>query len=433
MIATAAPSIAVSQSSPQVEASVQPNSDASDLDEGLPRVSFKEALAQDAAHLAKMNGISQERAEAALIVGDGLTSVTGKIRALIGDREVSITKEYVPVTRLRVEISGFDEIPGLDGIVSASDSPVEILYTEKLSVQHVIKALDSATDGWKSAFPQITRTTVDDSDPGHVIVFISPGTRLAEADLRKVTPEFPLNVRLTTEIDADGPDFAHNLSRGNLRMNIQGSGDSECTSGFMATKNTTGTKVLTTAAHCANNLAYKSWSTGAVTNTDFGLQNYNAQNDSQYHYTDGKGSALFWVNGGYRDVYGVTLRTHLARGDLICAEGRNSTYDCGTVASITSTIGGSDVLCNGPCDNVYIATTGLTLNPGDSGGSVFVGNQALGLTKSKYSSGGVNYGVVNSISYVRARLDVTIRASEDGACGLYCLKCLGVMFRDTAP
>ncbi len=252
-------------------------------------------------------------------------------------------------------------------------------------------------------------TTVDDSDPGHVIAFFSPGTKLTETDLRKVAPDFPVGVRLSVEEDRDGPNFADNLSRGNLRMNIQGTGAAECTSGFMATKNNTGTKVLTTAAHCANNLAYISWAAGATpNNATFGLENYTSQNDSQYHFTDGAGTAQFWANGGYRDVYGVTLRTQLATGDLICADGRTSVYDCGTVASITSSIGGNQSLCNGPCDNVYIATTGLTLDGGDSGGSVFAGNQAIGLTKAKYTSGGAAYGVVNSISYVRARLDVKI-------------------------
>lgn len=247
---------------------------------------------------------------------------------------------------------------------------------------------------------------MDDSDSGHVIAFITPGKRLTEADLRRAAPEFPLDVRLTTEDDTEGPNFATNLSRGNLRMN--GPGSSICTSGFMATKNTTGTKVLTTAAHCNNQLAYQSWATGGSTDVRFGVQNYTSQNDAQYHFTAGIGSALFWVNGGYRDVFGVTLRTQLANGELICADGRSSTYDCGTVASIYSTLGGSQTECNGPCDNVFIATTGLTFNSGDSGGSVFAGNQAIGLTKAKYTSGGTAYGVVNSISYVRARLGVTI-------------------------
>ncbi len=192
-------------------------------------------------------------------------------------------------------------------------------------------------------------------------------------------------------------------SRGGLRLAEQGGG-LQCTSGFMGTKNSSGTKVLVTAAHCPDALRYISWASGASwTNLNFQVAADRNDVDAQTHLTAGAGTGQFWTGSSYRTVTSVTLRSNLATNDFICRFGMTSGQDCGQVISTHSTFGGFSA-CNGaPCDNVWIATN-VPTQPGDSGGPAYFVNSAIGLVKGHYGS----TGVVGSISYVRARLDVKI-------------------------
>lgn len=141
---------------------------------------------------------------------------------------------------------------------------------------------------------------------------------------------------------------------------------------------------------------------------NFGEESATSQNDSQFHFTAGSGTGQFWTGSSYGTVAGVILRSNVAVGQLICSYGRISGSSCGTIASTTSTLGGLNQCNGGPCDNVWIATNGLNLTFGDSGGPSYLGGLAMGLVKGDYTIGGVTRQVINSISYVRARLGVTL-------------------------
>lgn len=377
------------------------------LEASLPSLPEGEALTKDAAEFAKSTGKSQEAAEEALSAARDLIPFVGDIRAVIGDREVFIGKVYEPDTHLVVEVSGSDPIPGLDQIVEAAPHPILVSYVDRPGVEGMHSILRAATSTWQQHYPQITRTTVDDADHSSILIFVQDGEEYpSEPDLRALAPRIPnaINISLRHEPDGEG---AAKASRGGLRLNLQSkpSGGAKCTSGFMATRNVSGTKVLLTTGHCPDALAYRGWFPGQIdTNMNFGGEIDNAEADAQFHYTSGIGSDQFWDGAAYRSVTDVILRTHLTNGDYVCKFGRNSHYGCGFVLSIYSAFQG-DHACNfGPCDNVWLAITMDEIVGGDSGGPAFIGTSAIGFIAG-YT---LDYDVFTSISYPRARLDVTL-------------------------
>lgn len=368
-----------------------------------PVLSDTESAASDAAEFAKLHGVSQDVASRSLADGAALRQVTGQLRDLIGDREVSITKRYLPTTKLLVEISGTEPIPGVAEMADSAPSPVEITYVEMPSMEDLHQALLVSTKEWKSAFPQVLRTTIDDQDSDRVLVVIKPGTEWPSVSrLRELARDIPVNVVL--KVTEQRPEEAPSLdSRGGLRLAGQG-GPLECTSGFMATKNSTGTRVLLTAAHCGNALRYIGWgATSSWNNMTFQKAADGHRVDAQTHLTGGAGAAQIWTGSSYRTITSVTYRSQLANGDFICRYGMTSGQHCGAVQSTHSTFGGADVCNHGPCDNVWIATN-MPTSGGDSGGPAFAAGSAIGMVKGHYGS----LGVVGSMSYIRPELDVQI-------------------------
>lgn len=247
--ATAAP-VPAAQSASAIEA-LNPASDA-------PTLSAEESFTQAASHLARIENISQEKAEAALHAGIELGTAAGDLRKLIGEREVSMVLEYTPLTRLVVKISGAARIRGVDELVSSAKHAITIEYVGRPGIEELDQALRAATIGWKRAFPQVQRTTVNDDNSNEILVVVATGSSpVGEETLRELAPSIPRSIKLSIIEELEG-DGGRDFSRGGLPLNIQGDPSAaHCTSGFMATKNTSGTKVFTTAAHCGNSLMYK--------------------------------------------------------------------------------------------------------------------------------------------------------------------------------
>lgn len=189
-----------------------------DPEDDLPILTEDEALAKDAAEFARLKGTSQATAETALSAARELAPVTGELRELLGDREVSITKKYFPTTRLVVEISGKEKIPGVDEIVMSSPHPVLVSYVDKPGIEQLNQILRAATPAWEKAFPQVTRTTVDDSNPSRILVFVSADASAPDvAQLRELAPAVPASVTMSVRADreVDTP-LAHDRTPGLL-------------------------------------------------------------------------------------------------------------------------------------------------------------------------------------------------------------------------
>lgn len=161
-----------------------------------------------------------------------------------------------------------------------------------------------------------------------------------------------------------------------------------CTSGYSVfdSRNLYG---ITTAGHCAEPLSYGSISMPRV------AEWWSGARDLQWHRSE-PDDILFkpWArdneptSGGtnyYREIYAVGNRPDQVIGSLYCKYGVSTGYTCGTLQS--KSFNPADPVYNSPRNNsatfMRLNRSGSTIitRGGDSGGPVYNGHKALGLTK----------------------------------------------------
>jgi hypothetical protein len=170
-----------------------------------------------------------------------------------------------------------------------------------------------------------------------------------------------------------------------------------CTSGY-SVRDSHGLRGITTAGHCNNSLSYNATSYNA-TSLRF-IREWFGSQDLQWHTSS---SLTFrpWArdneptSGGtpyYREIYDNANRSTQPIGAFVCKYGLNTKHTCGYLNSKT-------VKPGAPYDVATYMRTGrgdgvVRSAPGDSGGPVYVGHQAWGLTHGGYfkDSAHPNYG-----------------------------------------
>ena len=194
-----------------------------------------------------------------------------------------------------------------------------------------------------------------------------------------------------------------------LRLDIDYSnGDTgKCTSGF-SVKDSSGTKGITTARHCVEDMAdddikYNS----TVLTIEAGI--YDGTRDVMWATASGHTVRnLAYDGSGNRYITSTKSRSQISDNEFVCKYGIVTRYGCGYVESTTYNMQGAT--CTGGCTwtNTWVlvkpATAGEDLSePGDSGGPWFKGNRAYGLMKGQLG----NKGIFMSIDYFDD-LDVTV-------------------------
>ena len=150
---------------------------------------------------------------------------------------------------------------------------------------------------------------------------------------------------------------------------------SSCTSGF-SVKNSSGTKGITTAAHCNNSISYN------LTNLPFQSAAQGGQYDVQWHTAPGFTVRNLMYDGTYnRLVYSTKPRSSQMLDEYVCKYGKVSLFTCGYIINKNYMP---------PCSSGYCYTStfirvhrdGVDLSSdGDSGGPWFSGNTAYGIHK----------------------------------------------------
>lgn len=160
-------------------------------------------------------------------------------------------------------------------------------------------------------------------------------------------------------------------SMGTLQADIYGGLTlSTCTSGF-AVKNSSGTKGITTAAHCPNTLKYNGSS------LTFKSEKQTGAYDIQWHTASGytvKNKIKWSSSGATRDITATKSRTNQVVGGYVCKYGKTSNYTCGYI---------SDKNFSYQSSATYIRVDNTASYPnlsdvGDSGGPWFLTGDAYG-------------------------------------------------------
>ncbi|WP_019146629.1 chymotrypsin family serine protease [Aeromicrobium massiliense] len=375
----------------------------------IPIQTEAESLRQDATLVAEAEGMSVAEATEQLELQDQLAPLGGKIRDLLGDRVVHVGIVYEPVYELEVRIADGPRADDVETLAEESGLPVSVRYTSEPTEAGLVQARERFEPDWRTEFPAIVNVDVETEFSRYNFDLSDASDKVRAQITEVVKRDVPrANVSFT-----EGAVTQDRASRGGLPLVLQANNAPECTSGFMATKNSTGTKVLLTAGHCRENLAYRSYQSANITDLNFGEQANNARTDVQYHYTGGVGSPLFVAadRTSYRTVKGLEKRTDL-NGARICHQGMTTNYSCGNVTTITSKLDGCGANQALVCDPVWVVAKGpdLKCDRGDSGGPVFVNTRAAGLlaVSSFYQNGDCAAIGFASRSYFDSQLDVTI-------------------------
>jgi streptogrisin D len=149
-------------------------------------------------------------------------------------------------------------------------------------------------------------------------------------------------------------------------------GGSRCSAGFN-TRSASGRNYVLTAGHCAN--LGGTWTTsggqtiGPVAASSFPGNDYGAIRISNPAALDPRGGVL--DNGAFRDITGAS---RVPVGSRACKTGSTTGTTCGTVQAYNVTVNYAEGTVFG------LTRTNICTQPGDSGGPMYAGNRAQGIT-----------------------------------------------------
>ncbi|OCC12497.1 S1 family peptidase [Streptomyces sp. PTY087I2] len=157
-------------------------------------------------------------------------------------------------------------------------------------------------------------------------------------------------------------------------------GGARCSLGFNV-QDSAGTKFALTAGHCTN--IGSSWSIGTTAGSSFPGDDYGIIRHSDPGAADGR---VYLYNGSYQEIDGAADATV---GQSVQRSGSTTGLHGGTVTGLNATVNyGADGIVSG------LIQTNVCAEPGDSGGALFSGSTALGLTSGgsgNCSSGGTTF------------------------------------------
>lgn len=241
-----------------------------------------------------------------------------------------------------------------------------------------------------------------DPRTGELVLLVAPGTDRARADAVRsevaALTGVPVRVsaanRATADFAAAGDEDGDGGLGGGSRVSGPDPRDGRryvCTAGFVVTDEVrTG---VVTAAHCPDELFYQDPVDGEIALGFVGQWGVGHQ-DVQVNVSERARQPLFYADTAKtaaRPLTGARALAGTRAGDAVCHRGETSGYGCALVELVDFSPPGD--LCAGPCDPVWVTVAGPQCRHGDSGGPVFVGTTAFGITK------GGNYGSEGRCSF----------------------------------
>ena len=178
---------------------------------------------------------------------------------------------------------------------------------------------------------------------------------------------------------------------------------SKCTSGY-AVKKSDGTKGITTAAHCPNELSYDG------TDLEFERSKEGGSYDIQWHTTPGftpTNKIRFTSNGATRRITGTVGRSSQSVGEYVCKYGKITHYTCGYIASTNLRPPGLSATF------IWVDNTAGYDNlssGGDSGAPWFLGNDAYG-THVGSAADDEDDAVYMAVNYISEGFEVDVLTS----------------------
>jgi streptogrisin A len=206
-------------------------------------------------------------------------------------------------------------------------------------------------------------------------VVVTVDKTVSKADLAEIKKEAGRNAG-ALEINRTNGKFTKFIAGGEAIT----TGGARCSLGFNV-QDGAGTKFALTAGHCTN--IGSSWSIGTTVGSSFPGNDYGLIQHSDPSAADGRVSLY---NGSFQEITGAG---DASVGQSVQRSGSTTGLHGGSVTGLNATVDyGPDGIVEG------MIQTNVCAEPGDSGGPLFAGETALGLTSGgsgNCSSGGVTF------------------------------------------
>lgn len=185
-----------------------------------------------------------------------------------------------------------------------------------------------------------------------------------------------------------------------------GLGISSCTSGF-GVSDKYGSRGIVTAGHCPDSQSYNG------NNLPFQRQAFIGSNDEQFHTVGflAVKNLIFDPTNGYPYTRPITSRVYRASqplNGLVCKYGVTTGYTCGVLVSKTLQ---PSYVPNANATFMWVSANGGPdmVNPGDSGGPVFINNSAYGIVSGEYGFPWCMCDLIyTALDYVESGVSVTV-------------------------
>jgi hypothetical protein len=363
---------------------ITPAAAAQSMDGEPTLLTSTEALGQDANQYALRFGVSPEEALWRLRAQQESVDASEAIRRRFAGRLAGISFEHAPAFRLRVLLTGLE--PVRPESLTIGNRRLEVVFvTGALATrEQAARAMVQYQDALRSALPR-TRGMGHDQNSGEVVLLVTRGDAQTHGlEVIRKQAEGVAGVPVRAEIAERQTN--HALRGGGRVEGVDQSNGKRyaCTTAFVVTDGSR--DGIVTAAHCPNDLTYRQ-DDGSRTPLSFDGQWGWRYRDVQLHVSPEKLQPHFYSDrrsGALRQVTSWRSRTSLRGGEWLCHYGESSGYSCEVIELTDYAPPGE--LCGGPCAPTWVTVSGPVCKSGDSGGPVFLGSVAVGITKGGSSS-----------------------------------------------
>ncbi|MEQ7873240.1 hypothetical protein ABDK56_04460 [Sphingomonas sp. ASV193] len=357
-----------------------------------------QALDQDSAAFAQIEKLDPAEARSRLAAIEESVPTTEAIAARFAGRLAGISLVEAPSLSIRVLLTGDAPVAG-ETFTAKDGRVVPIAYVTGASAtrRQLVQAIYAHQAELHRMLPQERGVGVDQRR-GELRLFIAGEIGDAAAIERQASAIAGVPVRVS-RTDARVFDFA--VTGGGRVIGAVGSQRFACTTGFIVTDGRR--QAVTTAAHCPDELSYYAPDGGIEPLPYIGAWGARAY-DVQLNGLVSIARPLVATDpagGAARPVTGWRGRDAIRAGEPLCHVGQKSGYACASV-ELTDFAPPGD-LCAGPCEPLFITIAGPACGPGDSGGPVFVGTEAVAVIKGGSYSGPdnrCNFSFVQSVDYL---------------------------------
>ena len=338
-----------------------------------------EAVAQDAASYAVRYGLAPGEAVVRLRALQASAPFTDAIRATYRERLVGVAIEHRPRLQIVILLTGPAPVAATSIRVEGMSIPVYFRTHASASGDAVTRAMLQQAAGLNTLVPRARGMGLDQRT-GELVILMGSADA-ARIDLAEVErrAEALTGVGVRFEIADRGEDLS---LVGGARIEGVHASDGRryaCTAGFAVTDGTrTG---IATAAHCPDEVEFQDVNGVSIALPFVGQWGARTQ-DVQINLGPAGQVPAFYADrrqGALRTLAGARSRLSTRAGEWLCHYGESSGYSCAEVELTQFAPPGQ--LCGGACAPTWVTVRTRDCRSGDSGGPVFSGDIAFGITK----------------------------------------------------